>query len=64
MDVMMFRGREGWSALSVDSSGGNLPMEHGPWTPIQRVRASEADELAGLTAHGFHLTRRKENEDA
>ena len=64
MDVMMFQGREGWNALSVNPSGGNLPMEHGPWTPVRMVRADGAEELANLRSRGFHLSRRKENDDA
>lgn len=61
---MTFLGREGWRAASVDPTGANLPPEHGPWTPFRVVRVAGGDELADLKAQGFHLSRRKENDDA
>lgn len=60
---MTFLGREGWSAASIDPTGANLPPEHGPWIPFQTVSITEADELAELMSKGFHLARRKENDD-
>ncbi len=60
----MFLGREGWNALSVNPSGGNLLMEHVPWTPVRMVQAGGAEELADLRSRGFRLSRRKENDDA
>ena len=64
MDAMMFLGREGWNAISVNPAGDNLPMEHGPWTPVRMVRAKGSEELVSLRTRGFHLSRRKENDDA
>ena len=64
MNVMVFFGREGWRATSIDPSGANLPPEHGPWTSFYDVHVTEPDDLADLTRQGFHLVRRKENDDA
>jgi hypothetical protein len=64
VDVMVFFGREGWRATSIDPSGANLPLDHGPWTAFHPVPATDPDELADLTRQGFHLVRRKENDDA
>ena len=61
---MTFLGREGWCAASTDPTGANLPPEHGPWTPFLFIRIVAGDELAALKAQGFHLSRRKENDDA
>ena len=64
MKVMVFFGREGWRATSIDPSGANLPPDHGPWTSFYHVQVTDPDELANLTRQGFHLIRRKENDDA
>ena len=64
MKVRTFFGREGWRAVSIDPTGMNLPPAHGPWTAFRYIDVTDGDELAALQAHGFHITRRKENDDA
>jgi hypothetical protein len=41
----------------------NLPPAHGPWTAFRYIDVTDGDELAALQAHGFHISRRKENDD-
>ena len=64
MDVMMFFGRERWRATSIDPSEVNLSLDRGPGTAFHHVRVTDPDELVALTRQGFHLVRRKGNDDA
>ena len=64
VNVRTFVGHEGWRAVSIDPDGLNLPPEHGPWTAFRYVEVTEDDELADLKAHGFHLSRLKDNDDS
>ena len=57
MDVMVFLGREGLRASSLDPTGANLPRSGGPWTPLQFTQATDVDELAALAAYGFDLAQ-------
>lgn len=57
LNVMVFLGRNGWKALSLDPTGANLPRSDGPWTPLRFVGASEIHDLAGLRRYGFRLER-------
>jgi hypothetical protein len=62
VNVRTFDGRGGWRGISVDPTGLNLPPEHGPWTAFRYVDVTSGVEFADLEAHGFHISRRKENE--
>lgn len=55
MDVMVFLGRNGCQASSLDPTGANLPGGAGAWTPLRFVRATEIDEIAALRMYGFQL---------
>lgn len=50
MNVWLFSGADGLSALTIDGEGANLPDELGPWS---KVRAVEQEAIALIGEHGF-----------
>ena len=65
MELYVFHGSGDWSAVTLDSTGGNLPKEHGDWklarvTPItvDGIRDDRIDlsaMLNNLKGKGYHL---------
>ena len=55
VQVMMFIGRDGWKATSLDPSGYNLPLEHSPWQRVRYRTATGLDERGNLQDRGFHV---------
>ncbi|MCH4894964.1 hypothetical protein GO308_17820 [Sphingomonas sp. SFZ2018-12] len=58
MNVWLFSGAQGLSALTVDGDGGNLPDELGPWSKVRAVELQndtpdEQEAIALIGEHGF-----------
>lgn len=58
MNVWLFTGVDGLSALTVDQEGTNLLDELGPWTTVRAValekdRPDEQEAIALIEEHGF-----------
>ncbi|MGE6695053.1 hypothetical protein ACQKE8_21655 [Sphingobium limneticum] len=58
MNVWLFRGADGLSALTINAEGANLPEELGPWSKIQAVELhedtpDEQEAIALIDEHGF-----------
>ncbi|MHA0337526.1 hypothetical protein [Sphingomonas aquatilis] len=58
MNVWLFAGANGLSALTIDGEGANLPGELGPWSKVQTVELQndtpdEQEAVALIGEHGF-----------
>ncbi len=58
MNVWLFSGADGLSALTVDGGGTNLPGELGPWMKVRAVTLEqntpdEQEAIALIEEHGF-----------
>lgn len=58
MNVWLFTGADGLSALTIDGEGANLPVDLGPWTKVRMIELQndtpdeqEANALIG--EYGF-----------
>lgn len=58
MNVWLFSGPDGLSALTSDGEGVNLPDELGPWTKVRDIELlndspDEQEAIALIREHGF-----------
>jgi hypothetical protein len=58
MNVWLFNGSGGLSALTIDGEGANLPDELGPWSKVRAVKLErdapdEQEAVALIGEHGF-----------
>jgi hypothetical protein len=58
VNVWLFTGADGLSALTIDGEGANLPAELGPWTKVRAIELhndgpDEQEAIALIGEHGF-----------
>lgn len=58
MNVWLFSGADGLSALTIEGEGTNLPEELGPWTKVRAVEVhsdspDEQEAIALIGEYGF-----------
>jgi hypothetical protein len=58
VNVWLFTGADGLSALTIDGEGANLPPELGPWTKVRAIELhndgpDEQEAIALIGEHGF-----------
>lgn len=58
MNVWLFSGADGLSALTIDGEGANLPDELGPWVKVRAIELhddtpDEQEAIALIGEYGF-----------
>lgn len=55
MNVMSFKAQGGWTEVSLDEDGRNLPTDIGPWIRFRYVLVEKPEDLEVLKRDGYLL---------